>query len=82
MQNPFSIMFGKEPPRMISRISQSDQVIRTFTQETPVSQIFMITGVRGAGKTVFMTSIAKKLKSDSKWVTAELNPAVDVLRDL
>lgn len=82
MQNPFSIMFGKEPPRMISRISQSDQVIRVFTQEEAASQIFMITGVRGAGKTVFMTSIEKKLKDDSTWVTIELNPAVDLIRDL
>ena len=82
MQNPFSIMFGKESPRMISRISQSDQVIRVFTQEEAASQIFMITGVRGAGKTVFMTSIEKKLKDDSTWVTIELNPAVDLIRDL
>ena len=82
MQNPFSIMFGKEPPRMISRLSQSDQVIRTFSQDDPVNQIFMITGVRGSGKTVFMTTISKKLEHDSRWVTVELNPAVDLLRDL
>lgn len=82
MQNPFSIMFGKEPSRMISRISQSDQVIRMFTQEAPGSQIFMITGVRGAGKTVFVTSVEKNMNRDSKWVTVELNPAVDLLQDL
>ena len=82
MQNPFSIMFGKEPPRMISRLSQSDLVIRTFTQESPANQIFMITGVRGAGKTVFMTNIANQFRKENHWVTVELNPAVDLLRDL
>ena len=61
MNNPFSIMFGKEPSQMISRITQSDLIINSFARENPSTQIFMITGVRGSGKTVLMTSIAKKV---------------------
>ena len=44
--------------------------------------MYMITGVRGAGKTVLMTSIAKKLTEDKKWVVVELNPELDLLEQL
>ena len=44
--------------------------------------MYMITGVRGAGKTVLMTSIAKELTEDKKWVVVELNPELDLLEQL
>ena len=82
MNNPFSIMFGKEPSQMISRITQSDLIINSFSQENPSTQIFMITGVRGSGKTVLMTSIAKKFEKEKDWVVVELNPSTDLLHHL
>lgn len=39
----------------------------------------MITGVRGAGKTVMMTNIASTLTQDKKWISVELNPERDIL---
>lgn len=82
MDNPFSIMFGKEPSQMISRLVQTDQIINSFTQTNPGNQIYMITGVRGSGKTVLMTTISKRLGKEKDWVIIELNPSVDLLHQL
>lgn len=42
----------------------------------------MITGVRGSGKTVFMSEIAGKLAARDDWVAAELNSTRDLLLNL
>ena len=42
----------------------------------------MIAGVRGSGKTVFMTMIAKKLQEDPGWEVIELNSSGELLKDL
>ena len=46
------MIFGKEPPQIISRVTQSSEVLMSFQEEPPEQQIYMITGVRGCGKTV------------------------------
>ena len=74
MNNPFTLSFGKKPLQYISRISQTNQILDAFRSEVPSNQIFMITGVRGSGKTVMMTSIASELKKDNSWIVIELNP--------
>ena len=79
--NPFNLTFGKEPSQMISRINQTAEIIDNFTCENPGQQIYMITGVRGSGKTVFMTSIQKQLQNDPSWIVTELNSSGDILRE-
>ena len=56
--NPYSLVFGKEPAQFISRMMQTKSVEDAFLNEVAPQQIFMITGVRGGGKTVFMTDLA------------------------
>ena len=80
--NPYSLTFGKEPPQIISRVVQIEEVIRTFTDEQPAQQVFIITGIRGSGKTVLMTEISKMLACDSDWIAVELNPERDMLTAL
>lgn len=82
MKNPFTLAFGQQPAQFISRISQTEEIIDTFTDERPSSQVYMITGIRGSGKTVMMTSIAKELEQDKDWITVELNPTRDLLMGL
>ena len=82
MNNPFTLSFGKKPLQYISRISQTNQILDAFRSEVPSNQIFMITGVRGSGKTVMMTSIASELKKDNSWIVIELNPTRDLLQSL
>ncbi len=82
MSNPFNISFGKEPSRLISRTSQITKVIETFNSKNPSTQTYMITGVRGSGKTVTMTSIEHKLAKDSSWIITPLNPNMNLLESL
>ena len=80
--NPFNLTFGKEPSQMISRFSQLNTIMDSFTSDEVSQQIYMITGVRGCGKTVFMNSIARKLDNDDRWIIIELNSSSDMLREL
>lgn len=82
MDNPYSLMFGKEPVQIISRTVQTEEVCNSFKANTPSQQIYMITGVRGSGKTVFMTDIQNRFSKEKDWVTVELNPAKDMLTAL
>lgn len=77
--NPYTLVFGKEPGELISRVTQFDDVIENFTAEKSSQQVYMVTGVRGSGKTVFMTEVANHLRSDEQWVVTELNPEKDMM---
>lgn len=61
MSNPFTLSFGKEPTEFISRLTKTNEIVEDFTSEDPVSQVYMITGVRGSGKTVMLTKIKKMI---------------------
>ena len=82
MQNPFVLTFGKNPPEAIPRAVQTAEVLDAFRAEVPSLQVFVITGVRGVGKTVLMTEVANTLKADKDWIVLELNPAADILHSM
>lgn len=79
MQNPFSLSFGKEPASLIDRDLMNEEIISGFTSSEPNCQICLITGVRGSGKTVAMTTIGNRLKEDKRWIVIDLNPERDLL---
>lgn len=79
MQNPFTLIFGKSPLESISRFAQTNEIIDSFSSEIINQQIYMITGVRGAGKTVMLNDIAKHFSSDKDWIVLELNPDRNLL---
>lgn len=82
MSNPFSLMFGKVPLENISLPLQKNQISEAFDNEPAVQQIFMISGIRGAGKTVLLTEICNLYRSKENWVVVELNPNGDLLQGL
>ena len=82
MNNPFCLTFGKEPYQLISRYVPMNEILSAFTEERPSQQVYMITGVRGSGKTVFMNSISKELNEDNDWVVIELNSSGELLKEL
>ena len=79
MQNPFTLTFGRSPLESVDRPVQINEIIETFTADTINQQMFIITGVRGSGKTVMMTEISHKLRADDHWIVIELNPQTDLL---
>ena len=78
-QNPFSLSFGKEPASYIDRDYQSNEVLESFTADNPAYQVCMITGVRGSGKTVLLSTISNNFRKDAQWVVVDLNPERDLL---
>ena len=50
--NPFTLTFGKKPNRYINRYESTNDIISTFEADNPISQTYLISGIRGSGKTV------------------------------
>ena len=81
-KNPYTLLFGKKPGQIISRLAQVMPIVDVFDDEDPSQQIYMITGVRGSGKTVFMTEVASRLEKLDEWISIELNPEKNLLDNL
>lgn len=82
MQNPFVIAFGQEPEIMIDRSVELNTIKSVFTSPRPTSQVYMITGVRGSGKTVVLTKIYNDFSKLKDWIVIDLNPTSDLLEGL
>jgi len=82
MKNPFSLTFGKKPQSLIIRGYQNSEIIEGFRDEPPTFQVCMITGVRGSGKTVSLTTIANEFRTDKDWIVVDLSPERDMLKAL
>ena len=80
--NPYSLVFGKEPSMHIVRIAQITDIVQAFSADIPPHQAYILTGLRGSGKTVMLSDVAKELKKDSDWIVVELNPERDMLQAL
>lgn len=80
--NPFTLTFGRQPSEYISRYENTETILSTFDADQPVSQTYLIEGIRGSGKTVLMTAISQELAKREKWIVVDLNSTQDLLRDL
>lgn len=76
--NPFAMTFGLKPENYISRIAASDEIISNF-ENSKANNVYMITGVRGSGKTVLLTHISNHFKEIKDWIVIELIPEADML---
>ncbi|MBR1797627.1 MAG: ATP-binding protein [Clostridiales bacterium] len=81
-KNPFAINFGRVPVQYISRDILIDEIVEELKNDDVQNQCFMLTGTRGTGKTVTMTSIEKRIESDNQWIIIRLNPTRDMLSGL
>lgn len=81
-KNPFSINFGKYPSQYIHRDILTDEILEELTDEEPGNSCFMLTGTRGTGKTVTMTTIERELEESDDWIVVRLNPTRDMLESL
>lgn len=70
--NPYALQFGQAPQQLIPRESQLSEVISSFLNDNGLQRIYMITGVRGSGKTVFMTNIVKSFDL-KQWIIININ---------
>ena len=82
MSNPYTLVFGQPPLEIIERKSQADRIISEFCQEHPSNYLNLVTGIRGCGKTVFITQIANRLREKKEWIIVNLNPQRELLTAL
>lgn len=81
-KNPFCISFGTHPVEYISRTMDQNLVLSTFMEKPVTDQIYLVTGIRGSGKTVFMNQIANTLEQRNNWIilresaTSEINQMI------
>ena len=82
MNNPFTLIFGKEPKSLISNSGQFDSIKDSFLSDSPTTTVELITGVRGSGKTVMLTRLSKYFSALKDWIVVELNSETDMLEYL
>ena len=82
MKNPFSTLYGIIPSSLVFRNDSFEQIITDFTNEDINAATYIITGIRGSGKTVLLHSIARELQSYSNWVIISLNPQGDFVSSM
>ncbi|MDC7292501.1 AAA family ATPase [Butyrivibrio sp. DSM 10294] len=80
--NPFTLTFGKRPAEYISRFEATETIVSTFTADNPISQTYLIEGIRGSGKTVLMTAVTAELEQDDSYIIIDLNSTQNLLDDL
>ena len=82
MTNPFNITFGKEPLNKINREFEFDEIKESFSNENPASEVYILTGPRGSGKTVALTTLSEYYNEKKDFIVVELNPEMDMLEQL
>ena len=80
--NPYTVLFGKPPIENIHRVAEERTILENFLSDQPTQQIYMISGVRGSGKTVFMTDIADRIREEKDWIVVELSSEGNILEKL
>ncbi len=82
MKNPFNILYGVVPSSLVFRKDAFEQIMTDFTNEDTSAATYIITGIRGSGKTVLLNSVIKELQTLSNWITVSLNPQGDFVSSL
>ncbi len=82
INNPFNITFGKEPEEFISRKGELEEIYNSLSLNLSNNEIFIISGVRGSGKTVALTSVSDFYKKEDGWIVVDLNAEYDLLNQL
>lgn len=81
-KNPFAINFGIIPTQYIARSLITEEIITELESENVQNPCYMLTGVRGSGKTVTMTAIERELRERDNWIVVGLNPQREMIGSL
>ncbi len=82
MENKFTVTFGQLPSSYINREHVSDKICNDFCLDFPFSHIYIISGVRGSGKTVLLTNVSKNIEKKKDWVVVDVNPNREILEQI
>ena len=80
--NPFTLTYGIAPNNsIVSRYESIEHIVDSFNNESNMYS-YIITGIRGSGKTVLLKSIEKELSNSSNWIILDINPQTRILHSL
>lgn len=69
--NPFNPTFG-DIPELFLQVKNNPQDVANLIRESKFSRSFFITGVRGSGKTVYMTKVTSLITQDKNFIHIDL----------
>lgn len=82
MDSRFTVTFGQLPSSYINREHVSEKICNDFCLDFPLSHIYIISGVRGSGKTVLLTNVSKTINKKKDWVVVDINPNREILEQI
>lgn len=80
--NPFNLTFGIKADNYIRRIKSFDEITSYFNQTQESGKAYIISGIRGSGKTAMLTEIQEYYEKIDKWIVVELIPNEEMLEQL
>lgn len=80
--NPFSLTFGIEPSNLIKRIKETDKIISEFSRDVVSNYVYLITGLRGSGKTVLLSTISEYFSNNKDWIVVDPGPQDNILENI
>ncbi|SDB69296.1 hypothetical protein [Butyrivibrio sp. INlla16] len=79
---PYVINFGRIPTEYIERTAITEQIVGAFQADVPQEDCFVLTGLRGSGKTVLFSRILNIVRQDKDFIVINLNITMDLLQEL
>ena len=84
--DPFMPTFGRQPQLFLDReMLLNDYIIEILDSGVEINtpyQTTMISGVRGIGKTVFLSEIEKEFKQLNNWIVVDVHNTNDILKQI
>jgi len=78
-KNPFNLTFGVKTENYIQRTKNYNDIINYFDEQDSFGKSYIISGIRGSGKTAMLTEIQEYYKSKEEWIVVELLSNQDML---
>lgn len=82
MENPFVLGFGEIPTLMLDTGSRTSIILNDLNASRPNLRNFMISGIRGSGKTCLLRTIEEELLQDKKWIVVNLDMGDGISKNL
>ena len=82
MKNPFTLSFGVMPEKFIRREDIISEVMNGFINKENDSNVYILTGVRGSGKTVMLNYIKNQFAEFNDWIVLNINPEMNILESI
>ena len=80
-KNPFTLMYGIPALSTISRDEPINKILNSFMYSNSM-YMYLITGIRGTGKTVLLRKTSEIISKNNDWITIDLNPQGDIITSL